>query len=149
MRIATFSQNGNSRLGLILKDLSGVVCDLFTATEFLQDEEAGKSAWPPHMLALVRSWSEGGYERIASMQSQIIDAGPSSAYCIERSLVKLCAPLARPGKIICLAGNYREHIIESGYAAPGQADIITQQLFLKPSSSIIGDGDDIVLSSHN
>jgi 2-keto-4-pentenoate hydratase/2-oxohepta-3-ene-1,7-dioic acid hydratase in catechol pathway len=145
MRIATFSQNGNSRLGLILKDPSGMVCDLFTASEFLQDEEAGKGAWPPHMLALVRSWSEGGYERIASMQSRIIDAGPSSAYCIERSLVKLCAPLARPGKIICLAGNYRDHIVESGYVAPQVSAIITQQLFLKPATAIIGDGDDIVL----
>jgi 2-keto-4-pentenoate hydratase/2-oxohepta-3-ene-1,7-dioic acid hydratase in catechol pathway len=149
MRIATFLQNGDSRLGLILKDPSGAVCDLFTATEFLPDEEAGKSDLPPDMLALVQSWHEGGYERLSSMQSRIIEAGSSSAYCIESSLVKLCAPLARPGKIICLAGNYREHIIESGYAAPGQADIITQQLFLKPSSAIIGDGDDIVLNSVN
>lgn len=149
MRIATFLQNGNSRLGLVLKHPSGAVCDLFTATEFLPDEEAGKSDLPPDMLALVRSWHEGGYERLSSMQSRIIEGGSSSAYCIESSLVKLCAPLARPGKIICLAGNYREHIIESGYAAPGQADIITQQLFLKPSSAIIGDGDDIVLNNVN
>jgi 2-keto-4-pentenoate hydratase/2-oxohepta-3-ene-1,7-dioic acid hydratase in catechol pathway len=149
MRIATFLQNGSSRLGLILKGPSGAVCDLSTATEFLQDEEASKSELPQDMLALVRSWHEGGHERLARMLSRISEADSSSAYCLDRSRVKLCAPLARPGKIICLAGNYREHIIESGYAAPGQDDIITQQLFLKPSTAIIGDGDDIIIGSDN
>ena len=48
--------------------------------------------------------------------------------------LKLEAPISRPGKIICLAGNYRDHIVESGFTAPTTSDIITQQLFLKPSS---------------
>lgn len=148
MRIATFSQNGNSRLGLILKDPSGRVCDLCNAAEFLRDEEA-KSELPADMLGLLQAWCEDADERLASVLSRIIESDPSSAYCLDRSLVKLCAPLARPGKIICLAGNYRDHIVESGYAAPQESAIITQQLFLKPATAIIGDGDDIVLSSHN
>jgi 2-keto-4-pentenoate hydratase/2-oxohepta-3-ene-1,7-dioic acid hydratase in catechol pathway len=63
--------------------------------------------------------------------------------------VKLAAPLERPGKIICLAGNYREHIVESGYIAPRQTDVITQQLFLKPASAIIGNDDEIVIGKNN
>jgi 2-keto-4-pentenoate hydratase/2-oxohepta-3-ene-1,7-dioic acid hydratase in catechol pathway len=63
--------------------------------------------------------------------------------------LKFEAPLARPGKIICLAGNYRAHIVESGFAAPHESAIITQQLFLKPATAIIGDGDDIMLSGQN
>jgi 2-keto-4-pentenoate hydratase/2-oxohepta-3-ene-1,7-dioic acid hydratase in catechol pathway len=63
--------------------------------------------------------------------------------------VELCAPIERPGKLICLAGNYREHITESGFVAPEQTDIITQQLFLKPSTSLIGNDEDIILGGNN
>jgi 2-keto-4-pentenoate hydratase/2-oxohepta-3-ene-1,7-dioic acid hydratase in catechol pathway len=48
--------------------------------------------------------------------------------------------LARPGKIVCIGRNYREHAKELGNEVP------TEPLFfLKPSSSIIGDGEAIVL----
>jgi 2-keto-4-pentenoate hydratase/2-oxohepta-3-ene-1,7-dioic acid hydratase in catechol pathway len=47
---------------------------------------------------------------------------------------------ARPGKIVCIGRNYREHAKELGNEVP------TEPLFfLKPSSSIIADGDAIVL----
>jgi len=63
--------------------------------------------------------------------------------------VKLVEPLERPGKIICLAGNYSEHITESGFVAPHATDVITQQLFLKPSSALIGHNDDILIGRNN
>jgi 2-keto-4-pentenoate hydratase/2-oxohepta-3-ene-1,7-dioic acid hydratase in catechol pathway len=63
--------------------------------------------------------------------------------------LKFEAPLARPGKIICLAGNYRAHIVESGFVAPKESAVITQQLFLKPATAIIGDGDDIMIGGQN
>ena len=63
--------------------------------------------------------------------------------------VKLEAPLKRPGKIICLAGNYREHITESGYVVPETDDVITQQLFLKPSSALTGNDDEILIDKTN
>lgn len=63
--------------------------------------------------------------------------------------VKLVAPLERPGKIICLAGNYSEHITESGFVAPDATDVITQQLFLKPSSALIGNNDEILIGRNN
>jgi 2-keto-4-pentenoate hydratase/2-oxohepta-3-ene-1,7-dioic acid hydratase in catechol pathway len=63
--------------------------------------------------------------------------------------VRLVAPLKRPGKIICLAGNYREHITESGFVVPESNDVITQQLFLKPSSAIIGPEGEILVGKTN
>lgn len=63
--------------------------------------------------------------------------------------LKLEAPIKRPGKIICLAGNYRAHITESGYVAPAQTDVFTQQLFLKPATCITGDGDPILFDKAN
>ena len=63
--------------------------------------------------------------------------------------IELAAPLERPGKIICLAGNYREHITESGYVVPESNDVITQQLFIKPSSAIIGHEGQILIGKGN
>jgi len=46
----------------------------------------------------------------------------------------------RPGKIVCIGRNYREHARELGNEVP------TEPLFfLKPSSSVIADGESIVL----
>jgi 2-keto-4-pentenoate hydratase/2-oxohepta-3-ene-1,7-dioic acid hydratase in catechol pathway len=46
----------------------------------------------------------------------------------------------RPGKIVCIGRNYREHAKELGNEVP------TEPLFfLKPSTSVIRDGDAIVL----
>ena len=46
----------------------------------------------------------------------------------------------RPGKIVCVGRNYREHADELGHALARNPI-----LFLKPPSSVIGDGDAIVL----
>lgn len=48
--------------------------------------------------------------------------------------------LARPGKIVAIGRNYVEHAAELGNPVPKQP-----LLFLKPPSSVIGDGDAIVL----
>ncbi len=46
----------------------------------------------------------------------------------------------RPGKIVCVGRNYREHAKELGNEVPREP-----LLFLKPPSSVIADGDAIVL----
>jgi 2-keto-4-pentenoate hydratase/2-oxohepta-3-ene-1,7-dioic acid hydratase in catechol pathway len=54
--------------------------------------------------------------------------------------VQLHAPLKRPGKIICLIGNYRE-----GTDRPIQI----LDIFFKSPESIVGDGDTVILPPHN
>jgi len=49
-------------------------------------------------------------------------------------------PVARPGKIVCIGRNYREHAKELGNDVP-----VEPLFFLKPSTSIIYEGDAIVL----
>jgi 2-keto-4-pentenoate hydratase/2-oxohepta-3-ene-1,7-dioic acid hydratase in catechol pathway len=68
---------------------------------------------------------------------------------IDRSDVTLLPPLGRPGKIVCLAGNYGEHIVESGFREPGSRARFTQQLFLKPSTSLLGHEGVIDLGKNN
>lgn len=48
--------------------------------------------------------------------------------------------IARPGKIIGVGRNYVEHAVELGNAVPKQP-----LLFLKPPSTVIGDGETILL----
>jgi 2-keto-4-pentenoate hydratase/2-oxohepta-3-ene-1,7-dioic acid hydratase in catechol pathway len=47
---------------------------------------------------------------------------------------------ARPGKIVCVGRNYAEHAKELGNVVPKEP-----LLFLKPPSSVIGDGQPIVI----
>jgi 2-keto-4-pentenoate hydratase/2-oxohepta-3-ene-1,7-dioic acid hydratase in catechol pathway len=53
--------------------------------------------------------------------------------------VRLLAP-CQPGKVVCLGLNYRPHAAELNIKLPE-----LPLLFLKPSTSVIGHGDDIVL----
>ena len=48
--------------------------------------------------------------------------------------------LHRPGKIVCIGRNYREHARELGNEVPAEPLI-----FFKPSTSVIADGEPIVL----
>ena len=48
----------------------------------------------------------------------------------------------RPGKIVCVGRNYRDHAKELGNEVPKEPLI-----FLKPPSSVIGEGEEIVLPS--
>lgn len=48
--------------------------------------------------------------------------------------------MRRPGKIICVGRNYREHAKELGNEVP-----TTPVVFLKPPSSVIADGEAVVL----
>ena len=52
----------------------------------------------------------------------------------------LLAPVDRPSKIVCIGLNYKSHIREMEWEEP-EAPII----FSKPSSALIGPGEDIVL----
>jgi 2-keto-4-pentenoate hydratase/2-oxohepta-3-ene-1,7-dioic acid hydratase in catechol pathway len=48
--------------------------------------------------------------------------------------------VSRPGKIVCVGRNYRDHAKELGNEVP-----VEPLIFLKPSSSVIADGEAIVL----
>jgi 2-keto-4-pentenoate hydratase/2-oxohepta-3-ene-1,7-dioic acid hydratase in catechol pathway len=52
--------------------------------------------------------------------------------------LKLLAPVDRPSKIICIGLNYRSHIREMKWETPK-----VPVIFSKPSSALIGPGDDI------
>ncbi len=57
-----------------------------------------------------------------------------------RASVRLCAPVPRPGKIVGVARNYRDHAAERGGEVPEEP-----VLFLKAPSCVIGPEDEIRL----
>ena len=62
---------------------------------------------------------------------------------IELTETRLLAPVS-PSKIVCIGRNYREHAAELGNKMPEEP-----LLFLKPSSSIIGSGEAIVIPAQS
>lgn len=59
---------------------------------------------------------------------------------VKRAEIELCAPIPRPGKIICIGLNYRDHARESGAEIPKSPVI-----FSKFSTCAIGAGEAILL----
>jgi 2-keto-4-pentenoate hydratase/2-oxohepta-3-ene-1,7-dioic acid hydratase in catechol pathway len=91
-----------------------------------------------NLVNLIRDW-----QRIAPI---LLDSVAHSAGVTGE--VVWHAPLPAPPKFLLLAGNFRAHVVESGFeAAPEQN--LTPQFFMRPSTTIIGPSDDIPLVSAN
>lgn len=126
MKIITFNQNGidrdRYRIGALvsdgkLVDLTSLVSDKdLTATDILKclDLEAG----------------------FLEKAQKAVETGDA----INRNEVEICAPLPRPGKIICIGLNYRDHAEESGMAIPKSPVI-----FSKFSTCAIGPNQPVII----
>lgn len=53
---------------------------------------------------------------------------------------RLAAPVARPGKVVCIGLNYRDHAAETGAAIPSEP-----VMFMKATTSVCGPFDPLVL----
>ncbi|WP_066039763.1 fumarylacetoacetate hydrolase family protein [Herbiconiux solani] len=53
---------------------------------------------------------------------------------------RIGAPIARPGKIVCIGLNYRDHAEETGAAIPGEPVV-----FMKDPMTMVGPFDDILI----
>ena len=132
MKLASFKTSDtkySTRVGLVINDS---ILDLSSAIGVAD------------MLALIQNF-EAVRSDLESLRVRVGNDDPLTKLCD----VKLVSPVERPGKIICLAGNYREHITESGFVVPETTAVITQQLFIKPSTAIIGNDDEILIGKNN
>ncbi len=92
--------------------------------------EVGQSA--PQLPTTVRGLLEA--DALSALATAVEGADVSAAPGIDD--VELCAPLPQPGKIICLAGNYQEHIREEG--GPGKDKATSPpHLFMKPATTVL------------
>ncbi|MEL4319412.1 fumarylacetoacetate hydrolase family protein [Leifsonia sp. YIM 134122] len=54
--------------------------------------------------------------------------------------LRVGAPIARPGKIVCIGLNYRDHAEETGAALPAEPVI-----FMKDATTLVGPFDDVLI----
>ena len=83
-------------------------------------------------------------ERVTPVEGDIFGEHRSAGESFPLSQVTLLAPVT-PGKILAAAVNYPSHVTSAKAVLDKDEAPSIPQLFLKPSSSVIGPGDTIVL----
>jgi 2-keto-4-pentenoate hydratase/2-oxohepta-3-ene-1,7-dioic acid hydratase in catechol pathway len=133
MRLVSYAgQDGAPHLGALTE--RGVI-DLSTAARDL--------GMPHEIFRNMSSWLETEEHRLIEATKLTTDV-PSSAIRSSAD-IHLLPPVPRPGKIVAIGLNYKDHSIESGASAPPKSPII----FAKFPTSIIGSEDAIVLPVGN
>ncbi|MEO6909979.1 MAG: fumarylacetoacetate hydrolase family protein [Edaphobacter sp.] len=72
----------------------------------------------------------------------------AAAPLISAEGLRLDAPIRSVPKLLALAGNYRKHIVESGFSDEVHG-VWTPQIFWKPTTSIGAPGDKVALRPNN
>lgn len=112
MQLAHFSHGGTARLGIVQ---DGRLNDLAASAPDLPVDPLAFLAAGEHALATARSATE------------------SAPVWLDVAEVELLAPVPRPGKFVAMALNYRDHLEETGMAAPTFPTFFTKQ-----STCVIG-----------
>ena len=136
MKLAAYKINEQTRIGIVPINFERKIFDV----SFLINGNVD-------IVSLIQN--DDTLSKIEELNQQISHDETLQNELIDLSNISLLPPIERPGKIVCLAGNYRAHITESGYVAPKEQANFTQQLFLKPSTSLTGDGTVIELGKQN
>jgi acylpyruvate hydrolase len=126
MKLVTFSTNGfSSHIGALqTRGQRQVVVDLCRAEPRLATE----------MISLL----EGGKPALALAEEALQKADPGAT--LELADVNLAAPVPRPGKIICIGLNYRDHAAESNLPIPDYPTV-----FSKYANAALGPGASIII----
>lgn len=117
MRLVRLGQVGIEFPAVILEDNSNVL-----------DARSITTDYDPEFFA------NDGLDRLQTAVSS--ESLPS----ISAAGLRIGAPLRRPGKIVCIGLNYRNHADESGMDIPGEPII-----FMKASNTMIGPNDDVMI----
>jgi 2-keto-4-pentenoate hydratase/2-oxohepta-3-ene-1,7-dioic acid hydratase in catechol pathway len=86
---------------------------------------------------------EGG--DVSVIEGDILAPGGPTGERLPLAQVRLLAPVPRPGKILAAAVNYQSHAPGASVITKQEGPPAVPQLFLKPSSSVIGPDETIVL----
>lgn len=147
MKLATFRQGGEVRLGIVWEDK---VID-FNAGSRLVSKKGKGGAGKLFPLLDMRGFLARGASAIrmarkieAWVKKQAKEESRFSlrGLVFDLSKVKLLAPLNNPPRIMCLARNYASHIREVSEVEPIPEDIL---IFMKPTAAIIGPEDPVLI----
>lgn len=147
MKLLSFEINNQIKLGALFGDC---VYDLNACyTLFLMGTtssdvpasviQKANAEMPTNMLDFL-NLGDQGMIRAQKVLQRMTEVKTCNSHAISEISIK--APIARPGKILCLAGNYAEHIREAGRKVSGK-EKMAPRVFMKPATSVIGHGDTI------
>ena len=129
MKLVTYETEAGPKLGAVHE---GKVADLAAL--------AGEGA-RARFFGSARAFLQGGDEAIATAKAILSAAarGEATASWPAVDTLRLEAPVPDPGKILALAGNYREHVREGGGpVVPKESQV--PSVFIKPATCVIGTG---------
>ena len=134
MKLVRFStQNQAPRLGALqgerIADLQASLAATLGRRGVVRAQEIAAALVP----ASTRQFLEGG----AASREAV--AGITEWVTVDRAAARIHAPIADPGKFICIGLNYKDHAEEAGQAIPKEPPI-----FAKWSNAIIDPGDPIL-----
>lgn len=105
--------------------------------------------------------SDGSVHLGVRDENEVIDLGAKSPIDLMRGAtqtdgpripsagLRLDAPIRDARKVFALAGNYRKHIVESGFQDPTAEGVLTPQVFWKPPTTINSPGGAIAIRPNN
>ena len=136
MKLVTFDVNGRERFGALEDD----------RVYELSNMEKIPGIKPPVPASVVDVIALGhtGLE-LAQKALDIVKKSKIRSRTLSLAEIKLKAPVPRPSKLLCLAGNYSKHITESGMKDPGKAKLWPRIFMKPPGNTVIGSGDSILL----
>lgn len=128
MKLVSFGPVGQERPGLIIDET------------YLIDLSRALRAQPRTMIELLAGDLLDTAADWAGPTKTVGAAGASDEFRVERSTVRLGAPVPHPSKILCLGLNYRDHAEEQNKPIPERPLV-----FSKPSTAVIAHGEAITL----
>lgn len=117
MRLARFGAPGNE-IPVVLTDDPDLALDARSVTPDFD----------------MRFFAEVGLDRLR----EAVDDSRLSPF--PTSGLRVGAPLHRPGTVVCIGLNYRQHATESGMSIPTEPIV-----FLKASNTVVGPDDDVII----
>jgi 2-keto-4-pentenoate hydratase/2-oxohepta-3-ene-1,7-dioic acid hydratase in catechol pathway len=131
MKLVTYSRDGDPRAGIATDN--GIVD--------LADGATALGLYAPDSVVDLLNEGEEGLGVARHVESAAIDG---TLPVTSEADVTLLPAVHAPPTLYLLAANYQSHITESG-AAPVDKEKITPRPFIKPGTSVIGNGDPILI----
>jgi acylpyruvate hydrolase len=152
MKLVTFAQRGVQRVGLLdgerVIDVNRAYAALLAQRGDLRAEAMAEALVPAAMIGILEAGERAlaaireaaGHVREGLSSGEQAEGLKRDAVVLTLSEVTLKAPVPRPGKLILLGLNYRDHAEETGQKIP---EVPT--LFAKYHNSVVGPGAAILI----
>ncbi len=152
MRLVTFAHRGTERVGALegerIVDVNRGYATVLQARGDLRACAVADALVPADMLGILEAGDQGlaairealAFVREGLSSREHVEAFERAGVLFAAGEVTLKAPLPRPGKLILLGLNYRDHAEETGQKIP---EVPT--LFSKYLNSVIGPGEPILI----